>query len=108
MVVIVAADNSAVLYSCVVVINTERCRSLESVGGCGGVLRPQDTRLVEDRQKTGWLGTLSKSAQRERTAALLSRTVLREEGDVVRDDPGVQGELRELLLQILARLWPAS
>lgn len=35
-------------------------------------------------------------------------TVLREEDDVVGEDPGVQGELCELLLQVLAGLWTAS
>lgn len=86
----------------------ERQMILESDGGSGGLLKPQDTQLLEDRCRD-WLKTLSKPAQSEITACNhLSHTVLREEDDVVRQDPSVQGELCEILLQILTGLWSAS
>lgn len=60
-------------------------------------VRRQMQRLVKNPLKAKYLH-----------ARRLLHTVLREEGNVVREDPSVQGELCELLLQILTGLWTAS
>lgn len=73
----------------------------------GELFKPRDTQLLKDSRR-GWLKTLLKRARSEIAAQLLSFTVGGEKDDVVGEDPAVQGELRELQLQILTDLWTAS
>lgn len=68
-----------------------------------GLLKPQDTQLLEDRYRGCY-----KPFQRHLKEKQLPHTVPREEGNVVREDSGIQGELCELLLQIVAGLWTTS
>lgn len=70
-----------------------------------GLLKPQDTQLLEDRYRSRYKPF---QRQRETNAEFLHHTVPSKEGDVVREDSGVQGELCELLLQIVAGLWTTS
>lgn len=78
---------------------------MQKSDGGWGLLTPQDTQLLEDRYRCCHKPF---QRQRETTAGSLPHTVPREEGDVVREDSGVQGELCELLLQIVAGLWTTS
>lgn len=77
-------------------------------GGGGGIFKPQDTRLLEDRCK----GCHKKIKKNPLKASLkwnnCRHTILGEEDDVVGDDPSVQGELCELLLQIFTGLCTAG
>lgn len=75
----------------------------------GGIFKPQDTRLLEDRCR-GWQE--KKQTNNPLNASLkwnnCMHTVFREEDNVVGEDPSVQGELCELQLQILTGLWSAG
>lgn len=73
----------------------------------GGIFKPQDTRLLEDRWR-GWQEKTNKWSSQCLYAWRLSHTVLREEDNVVVNDPSVPGQLCELQLQIITGLLSAG